>query len=284
MSFSLLFNGTPRDAGTAFAVGAVLRLALLALSPMALSSFISSMAGGAVVSLTTGLALALGLIGSSGNVSIAVLMSLVPGVAIVNAIRDIIAGDLVAGSARVLEAFVVAAGLSIGAAFGLFAFPAETAYASAILARGEPIGAFMLAFTATASFAYFFHINRYDIFWASLFGASGWIVYLWSASGVSNPTLAFFYGALLVGLCSELAAIAFRKPATVYIVPSIIPFVPGGGMYETMLFAVRGNLAAASSTALSTLSAACAIAVGIALASSFSRLLARFIRRASLPF
>ncbi len=275
MCFSLLFNGSPSDALVAFAVGAAMRLSLFALSPLALSPFISAVSGGAVVSLLTGLAVMSGAIGSSGNVSISVLMSLVPGVAIVNAIRDIISGDLVAGSARVLEAFVIAAGLSIGAAFGLYAFASGGDYSTAILARTERVSAFILAFGATAAFAYFFHINRYDIFWASLFGGAGWLVYLWAGKDLANPVAGFFAGALFVGLCAEFAAILFRKPATVYIVPGIIPFVPGGGMYETMLLAVQGDLAVASAMAIRTLSQAAAIAVGVALASSLSRLLAR---------
>ncbi len=42
-------------------------------------------------------------------------MYLVPGVAITNAIRDTIAGDLVAGVARGADAFMAAAAISIGA-------------------------------------------------------------------------------------------------------------------------------------------------------------------------
>lgn len=273
--FSLLFHGSMTEALIAFVIGALMRFALFALSPLVLSSFIQAMVGGAIISLLASCGVALGLIQSSGNVSIAVLMSLVPGVAIVNAIRDIIAGDLVAGSARVLEAFVIAAGLSIGAALGLFLFPVPVGYASAILARPERLSAFALAFGATASFAYFFHITRYDLLWASLSGALGWLVYLWAAESSLSPISGFFAGALFVGLTAEFFAFFFKKPATVYIVPGIIPFVPGGGMYETMLFAVQGDIAAASVTGFNTLSAAASIAVGIALASSLSRLLSR---------
>ena len=41
-------------------------------------------------------------------------MLLVPGLAITNAIRDTIAGDLVSGLARAIEAFLVAIGIAIG--------------------------------------------------------------------------------------------------------------------------------------------------------------------------
>jgi len=274
-SFSLLFQGTLTEALVAFAIGACLRVTLYSISKFGLSSFIVSVVGGGIISLLSGLLVFIGAIGSSGNVSISVLMSLVPGVAIVNAIRDIISGDLVAGSARLMEAFVIAAALSIGAAFGLILFPVESSYSSAILTWNSYIPAFALAFAATASFAYFYYINRYDIFWASLFGGTGWLVYLAAGQGLSSPVAAYFAGALWVGACAELFAVILKKPATVYIIPGIIPFVPGGGMYETMLYAVQGNMAAASITGFRTLSAAAAIAVGIALASSLSRLLGR---------
>ena len=67
-------------------------------------------------------ALVFGFLQSSVTVMTAVLMQVVPGMAIVNAIRDLISGDLMAGTARLVDAFMVAAGLSVGAAFGILVF------------------------------------------------------------------------------------------------------------------------------------------------------------------
>lgn len=50
---------------------------------------------------------------------IGVLMALVPGTAITNAIRDTFQGDYNSGAARMLEAFVIALSVSIGVAIGL---------------------------------------------------------------------------------------------------------------------------------------------------------------------
>ena len=275
LCFSLMFRGSFREAIAAFAIGAAMRLFLYLVSPLGLSGFFVSVLGGFVISALSGLAALTGFVGSTGNVSIAVLMSLVPGLAIVNAIRDIIAGDLVAGSARLMEAFVIAAALSLGAAFGLMLFPANHTYVSAILTLNSPIPAFVLSFFATASFAYFFHITRYDILWSSLAGAAGWLIYLSISQVLGNQSAGYMAGALAVGLLAELFAVLFRKPATVFIVPGIIPLVPGGGMYETMLMAVLGKMDEVARVGFSTLTAAGAIAVGIALASSFARLVNR---------
>ncbi len=44
-------------------------------------------------------------------------MLLVPGLVITNAIRDTIAGDLLSGLSRTLEAIMIAGAIAIGAAF-----------------------------------------------------------------------------------------------------------------------------------------------------------------------
>lgn len=270
--FSLLFTGSLIEASLAFVTGAVLRCVLFLVAPLDLSPFIVSLVGGFVVSLLSHLAVLAGFVPSAGNISISVLMVLVPGLAIVNAIRDIIAGDLMAGSARLLEAFVIAAALSLGAAFGLMLFRMVPGPVSSGLYLPSGVASFAFACLATGSFAWFFYINRYDILWASLIGGSGWLAYLVASGDFALGSAAWLIGALVVGVFSELSATAFKKPATVYIVPGIIPLVPGGGMYETMLAVVRGNMELAAETGFTTLSAAAAIAVGIALATSFARL------------
>ena len=53
-------------------------------------------------------------------VIISAIMPLVPGVAITNAVRDIVQGDYISGNARVMEAFLTAAGIAIGAGAGMW--------------------------------------------------------------------------------------------------------------------------------------------------------------------
>lgn len=55
-------------------------------------------------------------------VIISTIMSLVPGVAITNAVRDTLQGDYLSGSARVLEAFVKAAAIAVGVGVGIAVF------------------------------------------------------------------------------------------------------------------------------------------------------------------
>lgn len=114
-SFTLLFGGSWDDALVTAVVGALLSRLTKALGKRSVSDFFTNIVGGALAALACLLAGRLGISSHPGIAVIGVIMLLVPGVAITNAIRDIIAGDLVAGVARGAEAFMAAAAISIGA-------------------------------------------------------------------------------------------------------------------------------------------------------------------------
>lgn len=120
--FSLIFDGTLKDCLGAFVSGCCLRGVMFLLSRFNFPSFISTLTEGFFVSFCIRVASCIHIVDNPEISSISVLMVLVPGLAIVNAIRDIIAGDLVAGLARGAEAFIVAAALSFGAGFGVLLF------------------------------------------------------------------------------------------------------------------------------------------------------------------
>lgn len=113
--FTLLFGGRWNDALVAAALGAVLSRLTRALAKRRISDFFTNIVGGAATALACLLAGRLGLVTNPDTAIIGTIMLLVPGVAITNAIRDTIAGDLVAGVARGAEAFMSAAAISIGA-------------------------------------------------------------------------------------------------------------------------------------------------------------------------
>ena len=117
--FCLLFEGAWNDALVAAAIGIVIGRIMSWLGSMKLSDFFSNIVGGAFAATVAIVATAHGIAGNTDAVIIGSIMLLVPGVMIVNAIRDIIAGDLVAGIARGADAFISAAGISIGVGVAL---------------------------------------------------------------------------------------------------------------------------------------------------------------------
>ena len=83
--------------------------------------------------------------------------------------------------------------------------------------------------------------------------------------------LSNFYGALGLALASEILARQCKTPVTTFLVCALIPLVPGGGMYRTMLAAIRGDAQNTLNMGLQTLSIAGVLALGILLVSTIMR-------------
>jgi uncharacterized membrane protein YjjB (DUF3815 family) len=124
----------------------------------------------------------------------------------------------------------------------------------------------------TVGFALLFDLHPRDLPMAIIGAVLGWGVYS-LALGSGTPGIAYFASAAVIGLWAEIAAVIVKRPASIFIVCAILPIVPGGGMYQTMLESVRGDLNGSLSVGFSTLLSAGAIAAGLAVSSALSRLL-----------
>jgi uncharacterized membrane protein YjjP (DUF1212 family) len=117
--FCLFFGGGWQDALVAGFIGLSMGRVTSWFRGMRISDFFVNIVGGAFAAGAAIAAIQLGLGQHQDMIIIGAIMLLVPGVTIVNAIRDTIAGDLVAGIARGADAFISAAGISIGVGLAL---------------------------------------------------------------------------------------------------------------------------------------------------------------------
>jgi len=133
---------------------------------------------------------------------------------------------------------------------------------------------------AAAALSYCSNISKKDIFWGAVVGGLGWFVYsLLIPNGGKAGTESYFWGSIAVALLSEVLAFLKKNPATVYLIPGLLPLVPGSGMFQTMRAAVTGDLDNALHLALSTLTTAGATALAVAIIVSIARLLAMFAKK-----
>ena len=133
---------------------------------------------------------------------------------------------------------------------------------------------------AAAALSYCSNISKKDIFWGAVVGGLGWFVYsLLIPNGGKAGTESYFWGSIAVALLSEVLAFLKKNPATVYLIPGLLPLVPGSGMFQTMRAAVTGNLHNALHLALTTLTTAGATALAVAIIASIARLLALFAKK-----
>jgi len=118
-AFSLFFGGTVRDALCGGLCGTAVGFALYAMTTLHANLFFKSMLGAA---LSAFLALGfthLGIGEHSQLITIGALMALVPGIVFTNAIRDVMAGDMVAGISKLADALLTGVAVALGTGFAL---------------------------------------------------------------------------------------------------------------------------------------------------------------------
>lgn len=135
----------------------------------------------------------------------------------------------------------------------------------------------VLSFFSIFGFAIIFNIPRRSIFFASLNGMVGWIIFYYVQNVSANFILPPLIGSLFVGLVGEILAIYHKQPATLFIIPGIIPFVPGYGIYYTMFHILNNDLSNALSTGVESIFVAIAIACGVVVATSLTRFLRPYL-------
>ena len=121
MFFGMLFGGTLRDGICSGICGVALGGCLTFMTRLGANLFFKTIAGGAVSALLALLLTWAGLGQNSDFVIIGALMALVPGLIFTNAIRDIMAGDMVSGITRAAEALLIGVAIALGTGFVLTA-------------------------------------------------------------------------------------------------------------------------------------------------------------------
>ena len=129
------------------------------------------------------------------------------------------------------------------------------------------------AFFGTFGFCILLNIPRKLWIYSSLVGTAAWGVYLAAGSFTDEAVTINFLAALTAAVLSQILARFFRVPVTLFLIPGILPMVPGAGMYEIAYNAVQGDQAQVNYYIMQTLQIAGAIAVGIFLADIVQRVI-----------
>ncbi|MCI1209826.1 MAG: threonine/serine exporter family protein [Treponema sp.] len=147
-----------------------------------------------------------------------------------------------------------------------------------VLSASSVATAAFYSFGASAGVAFYFNTHKVDAAVGAALGSLGWVLYSFVKESTGSEGQGYMAGAFAVAILAELLAFFIKHPATVFLVPGIIPLVPGGGIFTMMRAAVQGQLDESVKAGYSTLIAAGAIAFGVAAASSIARLFSAVVR------
>lgn len=136
--------------------------------------------------------------------------------------------------------------------------------------------AFLLSFFGTIGFAFFFNAPKKELIYCGISGALGWTIYIYLTKSGNETVSSNLIATMIVSILGEFLARVLHKPVTAFVIPSIIPLVPGYGLYLTMLYIVQGNYSLAAAKGVETFFNSGAIAVGIIIISSSAKAIKTF--------
>ena len=209
---------------------------------------------------------------NADKIMIGDIMNVIPGVLLANSFRDLFGGDIMSGFFRMCTALLDAVGIAIG-------------YAVAILTLGgisvvgvEPWGLAVILVASTIGtmgIILQFGIEKRVIVWALISSILCCAAYELSYKLFDDMAGSLFLASLVASAVaaaySDVMAHFVKVPATVLIIPAIVPLVPGGKLYYTMYGAVSSDMAKFSANGLDALQIAAGLAIGIIAVTAVSR-------------
>ncbi|MGL5574613.1 MAG: threonine/serine exporter family protein [Sarcina sp.] len=116
-------------------------------------------------------------------------------------------------------------------------------------------------------YALMYNVKKDKLIAATIGGFLTITTYVIANQLLNNIFLATTLASAVITFYSEFLARKLKSPATVFLLPGIIPLVPGGGLFYTMTGLLTNNMHQFKSSGTSTFETAAGIAIGVILAS-----------------
>ncbi|MCL2582548.1 MAG: threonine/serine exporter family protein [Streptosporangiales bacterium] len=277
-AFTVLLGGRWLAAITAFVSAAIVTLLMRAVARYGIPDFFQSALGAAVA---TGIAMSVVAAHVHVQPPLVVaggIMVLVPGYSLVASVRDAITGFPISGSARGLEVLLTVAGIVTGVAATLYvavsvgvvprlgALSAAPLTQSAVQVTAAGVAA---ALYATAAL-----VPRRSLVYSGLVGAGGWAVFLILGHYQASLVVSTAAASVMVGIAGAALGRWRKTHAFLYVVPGVMPLVPGLTIYQGML-----DLFTSTGNAFEMLLRAVAVGLTIAAGVTLGEMIVRPVRR-----
>ena len=119
----------------------------------------------------------------------------------------------------------------------------------------------------TLGFALIAHVRPRLLPSATLGGLLSWAIYLWIYALTGSVFLGTLISTMAVYTWSEIMARIMKAPVTIFLVPGILPLLPGSYLYYTVLALLNGEDASFQFYGYTTVIVTLGIACGVVAAS-----------------
>jgi uncharacterized membrane protein YjjP (DUF1212 family) len=236
---TVLYGGSLVDATATLGIGLVAQPARRRLELSGLPPFFRLALGAALSAGAVAVIVALGAPVVGGLVLTGSLLVLLPGYPLVAGFRDLIDQSIISGTARLAEALLLAAGVAAGTAVAL-GIAASAGVHLSIASGGETefgtYAAGTAAFVSVAAHAVTLGVSGVAVAQAAALGGLTWLVFI-DGLGAGSPdgSVATFGSAVAIGIIGRVLAARAHAPIALWVVPAILPLLPGLQMVQAML-------------------------------------------------
>ena len=135
------------------------------------------------------------------------------------------------------------------------------------------------AFSSIIAFSIVFGMPKNLLKYATIVGVVSWVIYSYLLYIEVDIVLQAFITGLIVAGMSHIFARVLKAPVTIFLVPGILPLVPGGPIYRSVYYFINDNSGLGNMYFTQTLQIAGAIAMAIFIMDSVFRQTRRYSKR-----
>ena len=220
-----------------------------------------------------------GLCDDAPIILISVAKVVIPGIPLVNAVRNLLCGNEMNGIRQAAKAFIETMALAMGIYLAFWMFGLQEGMKHAVVVAGvNPLWVIPPSFLASVGFGIFYRIPNRDLWIAGLGGALTRILLILLIPITPSRLVYITIAALAAGLFAEALATLRRYPSNYFMYPAIVPLIPSDLFYYTLVGIYTHDAAMISANAMDCLMTLLGMSIGFVLSS----ILAHYIRKTRL--
>lgn len=236
-AFTVFYGGSLIDAIPGGLIGGLMAYLSCIFARLAFNSyartFMLSLIGGVLSTLMCWLITLTGLECHLSTVMMGTIMTVIPGLLMCNAIRDLFSGDTYSGTSELLNAVITT--LAIVAGYGIPMIVSSTFMVDVPIIVRVGLESYLYRIIAcligTTAFTVFFGGAFKRLIPSAINAMVTFAVYLVMEAFVNDTLVDMLVATTVAAILSEVFARTIKAPAIIFFVPGVILFVPGRTLY-----------------------------------------------------
>ena len=244
--FSYAIGTSFRDSLCAAIIGSLVGFYMIWSKYRIKSRVLITIIASVLTALLSNLFVAIGLGSQLSFIIIGAMMDLVPGVAFVNSVREFSQNNFATGQTLLTSALLTCVSMASGVAL-VELLVSGTIMTPSVIYDIPEISYLVMGIRSiaaglgTIAFALMFRVRKRHFVDCGVMGTITWLAYMICVRIWNNEAIAVFVSGFAAVLASRVLAVLRRCPATVFLMTSLIPLLPGISLYRTIYYLLMGN-------------------------------------------